>query len=99
MADIYATPEADLARSVQSERSGGNIDDAVAGNFEVNMLETLGEAWRGLKGFKLKCHIALTLYFLVYIGAVVLYGALAWALASTGADDPKEYLRGWLDQR
>jgi hypothetical protein len=55
MGDIYATPESDLAYHSPSERSGGNIEDAIAGNIEVNMLETLGEAWRGLKGFKLKC--------------------------------------------
>jgi len=87
MSDIYATPEADLAQSSQSERSGGNIDDAIAGNFEVNMLETLGEAWRGLKGYKLKCHIALALYFLVFLGAALLFGVLVAILAATGADE------------
>lgn len=86
MADIYATPEADLAQRVQSDRAGGNIDDAVAGNFEVNMLETLGEAWRGMKGFKLKCHIALALYFLVFIGATILFGVIVGVLGATGAD-------------
>ena len=86
MSDIYATPEADLAQSSPSEGSGGNIDDAIAGNFEVNMLETLGEAWRGLKGYKLKCHIALALYVLVFVGAGILFGVLAGILAATGAD-------------
>ena len=86
MSDIYATPEADLAQENLSERVGGNIDDAVAGNFEVNMLETLGQAWRGLKGYKLKCHIALALYFLVFLGAAILFGALVGVLAATGAD-------------
>ena len=86
MSDIYATPEADLAQDNLGNRVGGTIDDAVAGNFEVNMLETLGEAWRGLKGYKLKCHIALALYFLVYIGAFLLAGALVVGLAATGAD-------------
>jgi hypothetical protein len=87
MADIYATPEADLAQNVEADRAGGNIDDAVAGNFQVNMLETLGEAWRGLKGFKLKCHIALVLYLLVFLGAGALFGILAGVLAGTGADE------------
>ena len=87
MADIYATPEADLAQGIEADRAGGNIDDAVAGNFQVDMLETLGEAWRGLKGFKLKCHIALILYFLVFLGAGVLFGILAAILAATGADE------------
>lgn len=87
MADIYATPEADLSQDIETDRAGGNIDDAVSGNFRVNMLETLGEAWRGLKGFKLKCHIALILYFLVFLGAGVLFGVLAAILAGTGADE------------
>ncbi len=87
MADIYATPEADLARSIEADRAGGNVDDAVAGNFEVNMLETLGEAWRGLKGFKLKCHIALALYTLVIIGAVIVDIAVIAGLGATGADE------------
>lgn len=87
MADIYATPEADLAQDIEADRAGGNIDDAIAGNFRVNMLETLGEAWKGLKGFKLKCHIALVLYLLVFLGAGVLFGLLAAVLASTGADE------------
>ena len=86
MADIYATPEADLAQDIEKHRSGGNIDDAVAGNFEVNMLETLGEAWRELKGFKLKCHVALLLYMLVFLAAAVLFGIAIAALAATGAD-------------
>lgn len=87
MADIYATPEADLAQDIEKHRAGGNIDDAVAGNFEVNMLETLGEAWRGLKGFKLKCHIALILYSLVYLAAFLGLGIIVAILSTTGADE------------
>lgn len=86
MTDIYATPEADLSQNIELDRAGGNIDDAVAGNFEVNMLETLGEAWRRMKGFKLKCHIALVLYFLVFLGLSVVYGVCIALFASTGAD-------------
>jgi len=86
MADIYATPEADLSQNIELDRAGGNIDDAVAGNFQVNMLETLGEAWRGLKGFKLKCHLALLLYMLVFLGVAVLLGIIVAILAMSGAD-------------
>ena len=87
MGDIYATPEADLSNETQSERHGGNIDDAVSGNFEVNMLETLGEAWRGLKGYKLKCHIALVIYFLVYLGAILVSIPVVIGLAALGANE------------
>ncbi len=48
MNDIYATPEADLRDNNQSDRAGGNIEDALAGNIEINMLTTMGEAC-GLK--------------------------------------------------
>jgi len=86
MADIYATPEADLAQNIEADRAGGSIDDAIAGNFEVNMLETLGEAWRGLKGFKLKCLIALALYIAVFIGLGIAFGVFAGIVSRTGAD-------------
>ncbi|MDH3389479.1 MAG: DUF975 family protein [Gammaproteobacteria bacterium] len=98
MADIYATPEADLAQGIEADRAGGNIDDAVAGNFQVNMLETLGEAWRGLKGFKLKCHIALALYFLVFLGVAIAFGALTFVLAQSGADQSVIEILGFVFQ-
>ncbi len=44
MTDIYATPGADLSQDIRNDRVGVDIDDAIAGNFEVKMLETLGEA-------------------------------------------------------
>ncbi|TNF89679.1 MAG: hypothetical protein EP300_04800 [Gammaproteobacteria bacterium] len=86
MVDIYATPEAELAQSIETDRAGGNIDDAVAGNFEVNMLETLGEAWRGLRGFKLKCLIAILLYLVVFIIIGMAFGVVAGIIAQTGGD-------------
>ena len=86
MSDIYATPGADLSQDVSDDRIGGNIDDAISGNFQVKMLETLGEAWRQLKGFKLKCHIALALYFLVIMGIAIVFGFGVAALAMGGMD-------------
>lgn len=86
MGDIYATPEADLAQDIDADRAGGNIDDAVTGNFEVNMLETLGEAWRGLKGFKLKCLVALLLYTVIFIVAMIVFGVVVNLIQATGAD-------------
>ncbi len=96
--DIYAAPEADLSYMGSSERSGGNVDDAVVGNIEVNMLETLGEAWRGMKGFKLKCLIALVLYILVFIGVGFLSGFLIGVLAATGADESVIVVLGFVVQ-
>ncbi len=98
MSDIYATPEADLAQVRPQDRYGGNVEDALAGDFEVNMLETLGEAWRGMKGFKLKCHIALVIYLLVYLGAVMLSIPVVMGLAMSGADQQTAALIGSLVQ-
>jgi hypothetical protein len=88
MNDIYATPTADVTPRVNSARAGGNIDDAIAGNIEVSMLQTLGEAWRGLKGFKLKCHIAMAIWFLVYLVAILLSLPVSFGLAQIGAGEP-----------
>jgi hypothetical protein len=72
MVDIYATPASDVVQRTASVRGGGNVEDAIDGKIDVAMLETLGEAWRGLKGFKLKCHIATAIWFVVYLVAVML---------------------------
>jgi uncharacterized membrane protein len=85
--DIYATPESDLAKRRSGERRGGSVEDAIAGNIEVNMLETLGEAWRDLKGFKLKCHIASAIWFAVYLVALLISIPVVFGLAAMGADE------------
>jgi hypothetical protein len=85
--DIYATPESDLAQSRPGARRGGNVEDAIAGNIEVNMLETLGEAWRDLKGFKLKCHIASAIWFVVYLVALLISVPVVFGLVALGADE------------
>lgn len=87
MSDIYATPEADLAYHDRSERSGGNVEDAIAGNIEIGMLETLGEAWRTLKGFKLKCHIATVIWLIVYLVAALISVPIVIGLVAMGADE------------
>lgn len=87
MGDIYATPEADLAQPQPGSRGGGNIEDAIAGNIEVAMLDTLGEAWREMKGYKLKCHIATVLWFLVYLGAALISIPILLGLVAIGADE------------
>jgi hypothetical protein len=86
MHDIYATPTADVTPRVNSARAGGNIDAAIAGDIEVSMLQTLGEAWRGLEGFKLKCHIAMSIWFLAYLLAILISLPVFFGLAALGAD-------------
>lgn len=87
MNNIYATPTADVTPGVNSGRGGGNIDDAIAGDIEVGMLQILGEAWRGMKGFKLKCHIAMTIWFLVYLVAILVSLPVLSGLRAIGADE------------
>ena len=86
MGDIYATPEAELEQNINSYRAGGNIDDGISGNFEIDMLDTLGEAWRGLKGFKLKCMVAILLYLMVFIMLGIGFGVVVEVAMQTGAD-------------
>lgn len=99
MNDIYATPTADVTPRVNSTRAGGNIDDAVAGNIEVYMLQTLGEAWRGLKGFKLKCHIATAIWLLAYLAAILISLPVIFALGALGADEAMVSFFGSLVQQ
>lgn len=98
MSDIYATPAADVTPRVSGPRAGGNVEDAIEGNIEVKMLETLGEAWRGLKGFKLKCHIASVIWFLVYIVALLVMLPVVFGLAAIGADETTAAIIGQVLQ-
>ena len=98
MGDIYATPESNVVQPGRSERGGGNIEDAIEGNIEVGMIAILGEAWRGLKGFKLKCHIATAIWFVVYLVAVAISFPVAYALGALGADEGSASIIGLLAQ-
>jgi membrane-anchored glycerophosphoryl diester phosphodiesterase (GDPDase) len=95
MGDIYATPESDLAQNIQSERGGGNIEDAIAGNIDVRMLQTFGEAWSDLKGFKLKCHIATAIWFVVYLVALLITIPIVIGLVAAGADESTASIIAW----
>lgn len=98
MDNIYATPESDLEQRPAGVRRGGNIEDAIAGNIEVNMLETLAEAWRDLKGFKLKCHIATLIWLAIYTVALLISIPVVFGLVALGADGETASLLGSLVQ-
>lgn len=98
MSDIYATPSSDVSQRPPSERGGGNVEDAVAGNIPVNMLETLGEAWRGMKGFKLKCHIATVVWFIVYFIAALITIPVTIGLVALGATEDTATVIAWVVQ-
>ena len=86
MSDIYATPEADLYNVNPSERIGGNIEDVIKGEIKISIRESLGEAWNRVKGFKLQCHIAFLIYFVVAITVISLSIPLIIVVTQTGAD-------------
>ncbi|MFV2032765.1 MAG: hypothetical protein ACC663_09735 [Gammaproteobacteria bacterium] len=98
MNTIYATPEADLRDDSPSDRAGGSVEAAIAGDIEISMSKTMGEAWRNLKGFKFKTLIALLLYMLVAIVASLLSIPVIFGLGAIGADQNSATIVGSLIQ-
>ena len=87
MSNIYATPEADLNIPTFTGTVGGSVEDAIAGNIEVGMLGTLGEAWGGMKGFKRTCILALLLYVIFSILAYVIGFLVMFGLSALNAGE------------
>ena len=98
MVDIYATPASDVVQRTASERGGGNVEDAIDGKIDVAMLQTMGEAWRGMKGFKLKCHIATVIWFVVYLVAAMLSLPIMFGLAALDVNENIASIIGSLEQ-
>ncbi|MDJ0832319.1 MAG: hypothetical protein QNJ69_02285 [Gammaproteobacteria bacterium] len=98
MGDIYAAPEADLENVNPAERLGGNIEDALKGEIRISIRASLGEAWRAVKGFKLQCHIAFLLYFVISIVINMLSIPLIIVVTQTGADATVASLISYLVQ-
>jgi len=94
----YATPDADLRDSNVGGRAGGNIEDAIAGNIEINMTGTMGEAWRQVKGFKTTCLLALLLYFALAIVANFINFPVNIALVAIGANEASAGIIGAVIQ-
>lgn len=70
MNDIYQSPTAEL-RDVESSDQYGSIAKAIAGDYEFSVGGILSEAWSNLKGCKTNIHIALFIYFLACVVAIV----------------------------
>ena len=98
MNDIYAAPDSELSKTTTGERVGGSVEDAIAGNISVSMREVMGEAWRGLKGFKLKCHGASLLIFVMYILSSFLIIPVMMGFNAIGADENTGAIIGTLIQ-
>ena len=98
MNDIYAAPEAELRSDTVGNRVGGNIEDAIAGNIEIDMLGTLGEARRQLKGFKTNCLLASLLYFALAMVANFVSFPIIIGLSALGADEASAGIIGSVVQ-
>jgi hypothetical protein len=85
-ANPYMTPDASLDFESPSDYSGGTIEDAIAGNIEISMTATMGQAWRDMKGFKTPCLLAFILYFVAAIITSLIAYPVVFGLMSTGAD-------------
>ena len=98
MNNVYAAPESELRYETPSDHAGGTIEDAIAGNVEISMTGTMGEAWRNLKGFKLSCHVAFFLYFVIAIITSMISYPIIFGLMSIGADQNTAGLVGAILQ-
>jgi hypothetical protein len=98
MSNIYAAPEAELGNVASGERVGGNIEDAIAGNIEISMTGTMGEAWRRLKGFKTVCLLACLLYVALAFATNFINFPVILGLMAVGADENSAALIGSLIQ-
>jgi len=94
----YATPDAELRNTSTTGGAGGNIEDAIAGNIEISMTGTMGEAWRQLKGFKTPCLLAGLLYFALAIVANFISYPIIFGLAAAGVDGTSAGIIGWVIQ-
>lgn len=98
MSNIYAAPEAELGNVASGNRTGGNIEDAIAGNIEISMTGTMGEAWRRLKGFKTVCLLAFLLYVALALVTNFINFPVIFGLIAIGADENSATLIGSLIQ-
>jgi uncharacterized membrane protein len=98
MENVYAAPESDLRDQNSSHRTGGSIEDAIAGNIEIGMIATMGAAWRNLKGFKLSCLIAFILYFIIAMFASFISTPIIFGLIAIGADEATATIIGGVIQ-
>ncbi|MCZ6881890.1 MAG: hypothetical protein O7F15_02640 [Gammaproteobacteria bacterium] len=98
MENVYAAPESDLREQNSAHRTGGSVEDAIAGNIEIGMISTMGEAWRNLKGFKFRCLVAFFLYFIIAIFANFISTPIIFGLIAVGADQATAAVIGGLIQ-
>ena len=82
MSSIYEAPESDVSR--QPDRDGyGSLDKGVAGEYTFSIGETLSEAWEKTRGAKWTLHLAMAIYFIIYLIALLVIMAVSTVLPSS----------------
>ena len=77
MSDIYKAPEAPLTNSSVAPCDYGSLETALSGNYELRPIETVKEAWAGLKGFKTTFWLAGLVYMAIYIAVSLVLGVMS----------------------
>ena len=85
MSDVYQTPQADFNEPSNQSDQYGSIEQALAGNYSINVGDILSEAWNLTKGAKLKFHLAFLIYFIAYL--VVMF-VVSFVLGLVGITTP-----------
>lgn len=75
MSDVYKAPEAPL-NETNGSGGYGSMESALAGNYELNPIEIIKEAWANLKGLMQPLWIA----FIIYAVIAMIFGALQGAM-------------------
>ncbi len=81
MTDVYKAPEATLQEPIEGGQYG-SMENALAGNFQVQPIETMKKAWEMLKGMKTKFWLAVLIYGVVNI----VFGAIEAAVFGLESD-------------
>lgn len=77
MSDVYQAPEASLNEPV-ADGQYGSVENALAGNYELNPIEIVKEAWNNLSGMKGTFWGAVVIYYLIaMVLGFVLVGVLS----------------------
>ncbi len=82
MSSIYEPPESDVSR--QPEMEGyGSLEKGIAGDYSFSIGETISEAWEKTRGAKWTFHLAMAIYLIVYLIAMLVIMAVSTFLPSS----------------
>lgn len=75
MSDIYSAPGAELTTTT-NQTEFGSLEKGIAGDYDLQFAEVLGEAWRRIAGFKGKLWLVMIAYIVVYMVIALAAGFL-----------------------